>query len=254
MLLDILPDIDRGDPSAFDRLGTRAVWWVAVDSKSDVADPMNMPRIAPTVEHYPGQSYLYPHATTNPTAFLDYAMMNETSGLFVDPLQGFDSITLAENYWMANLLVAPMHYLPYFSQCKSGVKIGRPPSAEKDFEEDAALTFHLGSPSAMGGMPVRRRSDRARCECRGTMTFELTCPPTGGEIEYGALDCSWQLDGGGNKQYGLGHERVHYPGTGSDEADVFPLTGDFVVDNSCFGCDPSDGGAKPGELYPFLGP
>ena len=40
----------------------RNVWLAALDVDSTVADPKNMPKLVPTIEHYRGQNFFYPHA------------------------------------------------------------------------------------------------------------------------------------------------------------------------------------------------
>ena len=252
LTLDILPEVERGDPRALERSGDRNVWVAAVDILSTVADPMNMPRLAPTLEHYPGSDYLYPHAADNRGAYLDYSMMDHSSYVFIDPLQGPSSVLVGESYWLPNLFIAPMHYLPYFSHCVGGYKIGRPPGEARDFTIDELLNFHIGAPATMGGFPRRERGQSARCTCRGATTYELACPPVGGDVEYSALDCAWELDGDGNQQFGLDHERVTYPDTGSTESDIFRLRGQLLVDPACSTCAAADdGGAAAGERYPF---
>eukprot|EP00966_Prymnesium_polylepis_P209935 4862092-Prymnesium_polylepis.1 len=109
----------------------------------------------------------------------------------------------------------------------------------------------MGSPQALGGMPVRERNRKAKCECRGTTTFETDCPPVGGDTVYTDTDCAWKYDGEGNLEYGLDHNRVQFPDTGSTEADQFPLSGRFMVSSECTGCSAGDGAAA-GEPYPFI--
>lgn len=251
MTLEILPEIDRGDPSAETRTGGRNVWVTAVDLRSTMSEPLNMPRLVPSLDHYPGQNFFYPHASDNRGAYIEYSMLDHTSGILLDPLTGVSSCEIDSKYWVTGLAVAPMHYLPYFSHCFSGVKIGRPPGETKDFTADELLPFHNGAPSSMGGFPVRERSTKAQCECRGTTTYELDCPPVGGVVEYGASDCAWKLDSEGNRLYGLDHTLVTMPGTGSEEADIYTLQGRFMVSSECTSCTASDG-AVAGAPHPFV--
>ena len=128
MSLEIF-DSTRADTLAMSLDGERKMLFAAVLKEGVFASPLNLPRIRPDPRHYPGATYLQPHKEENLAAVLEYSALNESVEILLDPLEGKYSVALTgDDYWGTKLMVAPMNYLPYFSHCSGGVRIGAPPS------------------------------------------------------------------------------------------------------------------------------
>jgi|AACY02.9.fsa_nt_gi hypothetical protein len=93
----------------------------------------------------------------------------------MDPLEGDYSATwTADDYWFSSLTHVPMGYLPFFSHCTGGVRIGKEPSDKKNYAADEGTPFRIGHDEGEGGSPVRRRGTKVKCDCFGVLTWEVT--------------------------------------------------------------------------------
>ena len=243
-------DSSRADQLAQQTSGTRKMIFAAIMKDSTFAAPLNLPRLRPDIKHYPGLKYLEPHMKDNLAATLEFSMMNESGAILIDPLEKAYNVGLnPDDYWGSLLEVAPMHYLPYFSHCVGGYRIGTPPTGL--FNVDMKQPFSIGYEDALGGGPVRQRGELMRCNCRGREMYLPVCPPEPGMSQYQPNECGLRLVGG-QPQGELLMRIKRFPNLGaySPRDDQWLLTGDFVVRRDCVGCE--EAGHAPGEAYPAI--
>ena len=250
MALEIF-DSTRANTLSMSVDGVRKMLFAAVKKDGTFAPPLNLPRIRPDPRHYPGATYLLPHMQENLAAVLEYAALNESAEVLLDPLEGKYSVALSgDDYWGTRLMVAPMNYLPYFSHCSGGVRIGAPSSG--DFHEDKDKAFSIGN-RATG--PARRRGDLVKCNCRGRAVWFPECPPPEGASKYNPGDCSpAAVDASGKSQGEIAFKIKQFPniGANSPRDDQLLLNGEFVVPDGCADCEAV--GSAPGTPYPNIRP
>ena len=245
MSLEIF-DSTRANALSMSEDGVRKMLFAAVEKDATFAPPLNLPRIRPDPRHYPGATYLLPHMQENLAAVLEHAALNGSAEVLLDPLEGTYSVALSgDDYWGTRLMVAPMNYLPYFSHCGSGVKIGAPSSG--DFSVDITQAFSIGNRNTG---PARRRGSLVKCICRNRNVWFPECPPPEGASKYNPGDCS----PAGTSQGEIAFKIKQFPnlGANSPRDDQLLLNGDFVVPDGCVECEAA--GHGPGTPYPNIRP
>jgi len=254
MSLEIF-DSTRADTLAMSLDGERKMLFAAVMKEGTFASPLNLPRIRPDPRHYPGATYLQPHKEENLAAVLEYSALNESVEILLDPLEGEYSVALSgDDYWGTKLMVAPMNYLPYFSHCSGGVKIGAPPSG--NFAEDMQKPFAIGNPSTG---PERTRGNLVKCICRGRTFWFPECPPppgtqwNEGECQLAAVLTSGPRAGRTEGEIALKIKQFPNLGANSPRDDQLLLNGEFVVPAGCKDCEAAGKKHEPGDPYPFIG-
>jgi hypothetical protein len=267
--LHILPEagVFRSDPGEVDD-GAGAdtlqlfTFVTALERGGKFAMPLNMPRVLPMAAHYPG--LLAPHQKDNIGAILEYARRNMSSGILLDPLEGdYNTMYTSDDYWSSSLTVVPMQFLPYFSQCTGGVRIGFAPSGAQgshNYQLDATSPFRLGHEDAQGGAPVRRRGTRVKCNCNGVFTYEDVCGGNEGRegcivvpdensialgVEEPLREIFMTVQAFPNLEPGSTEQRFL-----STMSNAFGSEPDFLISNQCLSCEAS--GYTIGGPYPAL--
>ena len=235
------------------------------DGTGKFALPLNMPRVAPIPVHYPDKDYMQPHMQDNYGAVLEYARRNMTSTVLLDPLEGiYKAMYTEDEYWHSSLTLVPMHFLPFFSHCTGGVRIGVEPSGavgSRNYQKDAETPFRIGHEDALGGAPIRRRGSRVQCLCNNVLSYKESCSGVNGQE-----DCVPVLDATSpngedpvreiflaSKQYPAleaGSTEQYFLSTRKDPADQFGEVPDFFVSNECQTC--ADAGYPSGGPYPAV--
>jgi hypothetical protein len=153
--------------------------------------------------------------------------------------------------------IVPLNYLPYFSHCTGGVRIGLPPSGETgkhNYANDQNTPFSIGYPDLKGGSPVRRPGNRVKCVCGTQTSYEEVCPPEG-------RTCNTVLDAyTGEPMRELDMTTIVKDGlpAGSDEYHFLPMVDvdedkalpDLRVSPQCSACIAA--GYPAGDPYPAL--
>ena len=263
MQLQFLPEagVMRSHPGKANLDGALEMYtfMAAFEKAGKFALPLNMPRLVPADTHY--GDFLSHFKYDVPTAILEYARSNMSSGILLDPLEGEMSVLhTADDYWVSSLTLAPLSHLPFFSHCTGGVQIGMPPSGvvgERNYATDSATPFAIGHTDALGGSPVRQRNSRILCNCDNTYTYEDICPPDGRPQCIPVID-RYSLTGEALKEMGITTVELSGLPTASNKYHYLPTLDlpddpgvpDFRVSSQCLACPAA--GYAIGDAYPAL--
>jgi len=257
LFMNIHPDtgVFRADPTQMgvDGYGRRMSFVAAFEKAGRFALSLNMPRLLPNDKHYPATYEDW--RMDFGAAILEYSRVNMSGGVLIDPIDGELSESYSEDdYWSAALTIAPMSYLPFFSHCTGGVRIGLPPSGgvgTRNYANDEGTPFAIGYLDSSGGAPSRRRGNRMKCNCGGQVRFQLDdCAPCSPVADPYTGEPARALDFRTIELAGLppASDQYHFLPTIDlpDDAAV-PA---FVVSAQCSSC--AAVGHAPGEPYPSV--